>query len=29
MARLDVHQQLLALPRADGGNDAPATRSWA
>jgi cyclopropane-fatty-acyl-phospholipid synthase len=26
--RLDVHQQLLVLPRADGSSDAPATRNW-
>jgi len=26
--RLDVHQQLLALPRADGSSDAPAVRNW-
>jgi cyclopropane-fatty-acyl-phospholipid synthase len=26
--RLDVHQQLLALPRADGSSDAPALRNW-
>jgi cyclopropane-fatty-acyl-phospholipid synthase len=25
-AQLDVHQQLLALPRADGTSEAPATR---
>lgn len=28
MARLDVHQQLLALPRADGSSDAPPTVNW-
>lgn len=28
MARLDVHQQLLALPRDDGTSDAPPTRTW-
>jgi len=27
-ARLDVHQQLLALPRADGSSDAPLTPNW-
>jgi hypothetical protein len=27
-ARLDVHQQLLALPRADGSSDAPGIRTW-
>jgi cyclopropane-fatty-acyl-phospholipid synthase len=27
-AQLDVHQQLLALPRADGTHDAPPTRNW-
>jgi cyclopropane-fatty-acyl-phospholipid synthase len=27
-ARLDVHQQLLALPRADGSSDAPMTATW-
>jgi cyclopropane-fatty-acyl-phospholipid synthase len=27
-ARLDVHQQLLALPRADGSSDAPPTANW-
>jgi cyclopropane-fatty-acyl-phospholipid synthase len=26
--RLDVHQQLLALPRADGSSEAPAVRNW-
>jgi cyclopropane-fatty-acyl-phospholipid synthase len=25
---LDVHQQLLVLPRADGSSDAPAIRDW-
>lgn len=28
-ARLDVHQQLLALPRADGSSDAPNVPNWA
>jgi len=28
VARLDVHQQLLALPRADGSSDAPLTPNW-
>ena len=28
-ARLDVHQQLLALPRADGTSDAPLVSNWA
>jgi cyclopropane-fatty-acyl-phospholipid synthase len=27
-ARLDLHQQLLALPRADGSTDASAVRWW-
>ena len=27
-SRLDVHQQLLALPRTDGSSDAPRTRNW-
>jgi cyclopropane-fatty-acyl-phospholipid synthase len=27
-ARLDVHQQLLALPRADGSSDAPLVANW-
>jgi cyclopropane-fatty-acyl-phospholipid synthase len=27
-ARLDLHQQLLILPRDDGSSDAPAIRSW-
>jgi hypothetical protein len=27
-ARLDLHQQLLVLPRADGSSDAPAIRRW-
>jgi cyclopropane-fatty-acyl-phospholipid synthase len=27
-ARLDLHQQLLVRPRADGSSDAPATRWW-
>ena len=27
-ARLDVHQQLLALPRADGSSDAPMIPNW-
>jgi len=27
-ARLDVHQQLLALPRADGSSEAPLTPNW-
>jgi cyclopropane-fatty-acyl-phospholipid synthase len=27
-AHLDVHQQLLALPRADGSSDAPAVANW-
>jgi cyclopropane-fatty-acyl-phospholipid synthase len=27
-ARLDVHQELLALPRADGSSDAPPIRTW-
>jgi len=27
-SRLDVHQQLLALPRADGSSDAPTVRNW-
>ena len=27
-ARLDVHQQLLALPRSDGSSDAPPVRTW-
>ena len=27
-ARLDLHQQLLVLPRDDGSSDAPAIRSW-
>jgi cyclopropane-fatty-acyl-phospholipid synthase len=27
-ARLDVHQQLLALPRADGSSDAPRVPNW-
>ena len=27
-ARLDVHQQLLVLPRADGSSDAPLTPNW-
>ncbi|HET6381076.1 MAG TPA: cyclopropane-fatty-acyl-phospholipid synthase family protein [candidate division Zixibacteria bacterium] len=27
-ARLDIHQQLLVLPRDDGSSDAPATRWW-
>jgi cyclopropane-fatty-acyl-phospholipid synthase len=28
VARIDVHQQLLALPRLDGTSDAPPTRNW-
>lgn len=27
-ARLDIHQQLLVLPRPDGSSDAPPTRTW-
>ena len=27
-AHLDVHQQLLALPRGDGSSDAPAVTNW-
>jgi cyclopropane-fatty-acyl-phospholipid synthase len=27
-SQLDVHQQLLALPRADGSSDAPTVRNW-
>ncbi|MGZ6379126.1 MAG: class I SAM-dependent methyltransferase, partial [Candidatus Limnocylindrales bacterium] len=27
-ARLDVHQQLLALPRPDGSSDAPSVPDW-
>jgi cyclopropane-fatty-acyl-phospholipid synthase len=27
-ARLDVHQQLLAMPRADGSSDAPEIPNW-
>jgi cyclopropane-fatty-acyl-phospholipid synthase len=27
-AHLDVHQQLLALPRGDGSSDAPNMRNW-
>jgi cyclopropane-fatty-acyl-phospholipid synthase len=27
-ARLDVHQQLLVLPRDDGSSDAPPVRTW-
>ena len=27
-ARLDLHQQLLVLPRPDGSSDAPAVRTW-
>ncbi|MDP9270441.1 MAG: hypothetical protein M3P14_05635 [Chloroflexota bacterium] len=27
-ARLDIHQQLLALPRADGTSDAPPVVDW-
>jgi cyclopropane-fatty-acyl-phospholipid synthase len=27
-ARLDVHQQLLALPRGDGNSDAPRVPNW-
>jgi cyclopropane-fatty-acyl-phospholipid synthase len=27
-SRLDVHQQLLALPRTDGTSDAPAVPNW-
>jgi cyclopropane-fatty-acyl-phospholipid synthase len=27
-AHLDVHQQLLALPRPDGSSDAPAVPNW-
>lgn len=27
-ARLDVHQQLLALPRPDGSSDAPPVADW-
>ena len=27
-ARLDLHQQLLVLPRADGSSDVPPTRWW-
>ena len=27
-ARLDVHQQLLAVPRADGSSDAPPVPNW-
>lgn len=27
-ARLDVHQQLLALPRDDGSSDAPSVPNW-
>lgn len=27
-ARLDVHQQLLVLPRVDGSSDAPLTPNW-
>jgi cyclopropane-fatty-acyl-phospholipid synthase len=27
-ARLDVHQELLALPRGDGSSDAPSRRTW-
>ena len=28
VARLDVHQQLLAIPRADGSSDAPSIPNW-
>ena len=27
-ARIDVHQQLLAVPRPNGSTDAPLSRNW-